>query len=237
MNKAHSAKVPGCRVMHTARSLATTRNGHCADDRPMRAENPQADSGSEREEDPLLADSRLASRCLAGEPDAWEEFYAQCHPPLLVSIEALLGPDQGDPNLVDEIAARVWYALIEHDGRRLARYRPQRGARLITYLRALAKTEVCRHLRRERRRQRRERIALRGRPPHQPAGDAQMAASLGELVPTLTAAERDFYEAHVAGCPSGAARVRVDREPMSANARQLRHRIRKKLLRFLGYQR
>jgi len=188
--------------------------------------------GNDDNHQALLADSRLAKRCLAGEPAAWEEFYTQCNWPLLLSIEVMLHPNNGDLNLVDEIAARVWYALIEKDGRLLARYDPRRGARLITFLRTVAKTEVRRHFRREGRRQRRERIALGGKPTHQSGNDAETAAQLREFLPTLTVGERGFYEHHLAGCPSGG--LKVGREPLSANARELRHRIRKKLLGFLG---
>ena len=75
----------------------------------------------------LSADAALASRCLAGDVAAWEELYAQCHEPLLVSIRVMLGPQSADASLVDEIAARVWYALVAKDGELLARYKPSRG--------------------------------------------------------------------------------------------------------------
>ena len=177
-------------------------------------------------------DRQLLGRCLAGEVNAWDELYYAFNPELLSSIEVLLGGGDSDLNLVDEIAARVWYALIENDARLLARYDPRRGARLITFLRAVAKTEVSRHFRREHRRQMRERIALRGKPLHQPADDAETAVLLAEFLPTLTTAEREFYEDHLAACPGGGPWV--DREPLSVNARQLAHRIREKLLRLLG---
>jgi len=68
---------------------------------------------------------------------------------------------------------------------------------------------------------------------HQPADNAETIASLHEFLPHLTAGEREFYEDHLAGRPVGGGDV--DREPLSANARQLAHRIREKLLPFLGY--
>ncbi len=180
-------------------------------------------------------DRELIGRCLAGEVNAWEELYCRCNPALLSSIKVLLGGGGCDLNLVDEIAARVWYALIENDGRLLARYDPRRGARLITFLRSVAKTEVCRHFCGEQCRRRCERIALCATPAHDPADDAQTAASLREFLPTLTAGERGFYEDHLAGHPAGGGVAgAVDSEPLSPNARQFRHRIREKLLRFLG---
>ena len=69
----------------------------------------------------------LAKRCLSGEVAAWEELYAQCHEPLLVSIRIMLGPQSADATLVDEIAARVWYALVANDGELLSRYKPSRA--------------------------------------------------------------------------------------------------------------
>ncbi len=75
----------------------------------------------------LQADRQLVDRCLAGEVAAWEEFYAQCHKPLGTAIRIMLGRPH-DPNLVAEIAARVWYALVAKDGELLARYSPAYGA-------------------------------------------------------------------------------------------------------------
>ena len=75
----------------------------------------------------LCADGLLAKRCLAGEVAAWEELYAQCHEPLLISIRIMLGPQSADASLVDEIAARVWYALVANDGKLLSRYKPSRA--------------------------------------------------------------------------------------------------------------
>ena len=52
-------------------------------------------------------------------PARWphgRRLYAQCHEPLLLSIRIMLGPRNTDANLVDEIAARVWYALVANDG-------------------------------------------------------------------------------------------------------------------------
>ncbi len=74
-------------------------------------------------------------RCLAGEVAAWEELYAQYHDVLLASVRCFLGQARSDHNLVDEIAARVWYALVANDGALLAKYDPKRGARIITFMR------------------------------------------------------------------------------------------------------
>ncbi|HBO46263.1 MAG TPA: hypothetical protein DD670_20525, partial [Planctomycetaceae bacterium] len=84
---------------------------------------------SEFELDAIDADGELVARCAAGEVGAWEELYDQCHVPLLRAIRCLLGQTVPDQNLIDELAARVWYALIDKDGKLLARFDKQRGAR------------------------------------------------------------------------------------------------------------
>ena len=178
----------------------------------------------------LQSDRRLADRCLAGEVAAWEEFYAQCHDPLCTAIRIMLGRPNGDPNLVDEIAARVWYALVANDGELLARYSPRRGARLITFMRALAKDEMCRHFRTELRRRERELSALRQQP--QPGGfvPAQQASGLTEFLSTLTPQEHSFCCEVLLAEPASAGDIQ--RSP--ANIWQLTHRVYKKLRRFLA---
>ena len=85
--------------------------------------------------------------------------YAQCHDPLCASIRVMLGRRGSDVDFIDEIAARVWYRLVDNDGELLSRFSPERGARLITFMCALAKDEVCRHARNEVRRRDRELVA------------------------------------------------------------------------------
>ena len=175
------------------------------------------------------ADSLLAERCLAGEVAAWEQFYAQCHEPLLVSVRIMLGPQSSDANLVDEIAARVWYALVANDGELLARYKPDRGARLITFMRALAKDEMVRYFRAEIRRRNRELTTMRERPQHRGEDAGQPVNSLAEFLGTLTRHERGFCGDYLLAEPSGAVEQKYSR----ANIWQLSHRIRCKLLQFL----
>ena len=178
----------------------------------------------------LEADRRLAERCVAGEVAAWEEYYAQCHEPLCVSIRVLLGRASSDPNLVDEIAARVWYALVANDGALLARYTPKRGARLITFMRTLARDEICRHFRSEIRRRQREVSALRERPRRHATYFGPAGSGLKEFLVTLSPREQSFCcEVLLAEPPVG------PEEPRSAaNIWQLTHRVYQKLLQFLG---
>jgi hypothetical protein len=178
----------------------------------------------------LEADHRLAERCVAGDVAAWEEYYAQCHKPLCVSIRVMLGHTLNDPNLVDEIAARVWYALVANDGALLTRYTPKRGARLTTFMRAVAKDEICRHFRTEIRRRERELSALRERPRRNATDLGPAVSGLKEFLVTLSPREQSFCcEVLLAEPPAG------PEEPRStANIWQLTHRVYQKLLQFLG---
>jgi hypothetical protein len=105
----------------------------------------------------IMADVALAKRCVAGEVAAWEQLYGQCQLRLLAAIYTMLGPQGADLTLAHEIAVRVWYALVADDGELLKRYSPKYGARLIAFMRALARDEISRHLRSERRRRERDR--------------------------------------------------------------------------------
>lgn len=185
----------------------------------------------------IAADRQLVERCLAGEVAAWEELYAQCHDSLLASVRSLLGQVNDDPNLVDEIAARVWYALVADDGELLAKYDPKREARIVTFMRAIAKDEICRFFRSERRRRRRERVASRDKPAHHLDDQAQSEASLTEFWETLSPREMGFATDHllaVAG-DRGETVATSSSEYSTANAWQLTHRIYSKFVKFFRY--
>ncbi|MHB8901515.1 MAG: RNA polymerase sigma factor, partial [Thermoguttaceae bacterium] len=111
-----------------------------------RAPSPTADKRLIRQE------KKLVDRCVRGDVGAWEELYQKHPPPLLRSIAVLLGPKGTDRNLVDELAAQVWYSLVDQDGQLLGRFCPKRGARLNTFIRAVAKDVTSRYFRAEQRR-------------------------------------------------------------------------------------
>jgi hypothetical protein len=180
--------------------------------------------------DARRADALLAKRCLAGEVAAWEEFYAQCHDPLCLSIKVLLGRTGSDASLVDEIAAKVWYALVANDGELLSRYNPRRKARLITFMRALAKDEISRHFRSEVRRRERELVALRERPQYHGAELEHSNSSLSEFLGTLTLGEREFCGEYLLA-PADEAGPQVY---SSASIWQFTRRIYRKLTKFLA---
>jgi DNA-directed RNA polymerase specialized sigma24 family protein len=185
----------------------------------------------------IAADHRLVERCLAGEVAAWEELYAKCHDTLLASVRSLLGQAHDDPNLVDEIAARVWYALVADDGELLARYDPKRGARIVTFMRAIAKDEICRFFRTERRRRHREQIALRDKPAHHSDEQAQSEAALAEFWETLSPREMGFAADHLLATAGdrGENVSTSSTEYSDANIWQLTHRIYSKFVKFFRY--
>jgi DNA-directed RNA polymerase specialized sigma24 family protein len=189
-------------------------------------------STKRRDRKGALADQRLVARCLAGEVEAWEDLYAQCHPWLCASIRVRLGRLQADPNLIDEIAARVWYSLVANDGELLARYTPARGGRLVTFLRALAKDEIGRHFRTERRRFERELATLRERPARRAANFGEPMSAMAEFLATLTPHERGFCGDYLLATPSETA-LAAESAHSPSNIWQLTRRIYKKLLEFL----
>ena len=215
----------------------------------MRKKQPQSDvregpTSAAAEKPPVLsvpdetnqagthADGLLARRCLAGEVAAWEQLYAQCHEPLLMSIRVMLGRQSSDASLVDEIAARVWYAVVANDGEMLLRYDPNRGARLATFLRGLAKHELARHFRQETRRRRRELSALRERPQYGDNNSSPPASALADFLNTLTPGERGFCNDYLLAEPAAAAEAAHS----TATVWQLSHRVYRKLLHFLDFQ-
>lgn len=169
-------------------------------------------------------------RCLNGDAGSWRRLYCQFHEPLLASIHAYLGPGQFDQSLVEEIAARVWYALVQNNCELLSRFDIQRGCRLTTFLSTLAKTQSRILLRSEKRRRIRERGACRselGFPQEEIPCEGNLSEQ--EFVSTLSAVERAFYR-DVLVMPASHIRS-VNYQPPEIS--QLRHRIKKKLARFL----
>ena len=173
-------------------------------------------------------DQQLLERCLTGDVAAWEDLYAQCHPPLLALIKGMLR--SGDTNLIDEIAARVWYALVANDGALLSRFDPTRGTRLITFMRAIARDEARRYFRTEIRRRERETVATRQRSIDAKSEDPVPHFLVEEFLTTLSSGDRSFCLQHVlaAGPQDGGS-------PASSPAgwKQTR-RLCRKLLMFLG---
>lgn len=178
----------------------------------------------------MLRDSQLVHSCLRGEPAAWSNLYQAQHDLLMASIRAFLGRFGSDANLVDEIAARVWYALVQNDFALLSRFDVNRGCRLSTFFSVLAKAEARLLLRSERRRRVREQAVSRTESGQRDADGSAVTLSEKEFVATLSPAERTFYQEVLA---SGAAE-NSSPQYSKTNLWQLRHRVRKKLENFIS---
>jgi hypothetical protein len=176
----------------------------------------------------LDSDQMLVDRCRAGEGQAWAEIHTKCHGHLVKQIRFTLGERARDANLVEEIAARVWYTLFADDGHLLGRFQPVKGSGLEKYLAAIARFEVMRHQRGEFRRRRRERETQVLRQATRNEREfIDMELDVAEFLPNLTRREREFFDSVLLGGDGDEMNV------SAPNAWQLRHRIRKKLLSFL----
>lgn len=174
-------------------------------------------------------DRDLVDRCLSGETAAWSELYRTCHPKLLAAIRLLLGSLGQDFSLVDEIAARVWYALVKDGSSLLSRYDDSRGCRLTTFVSSIAKREIKQLLRSERRRLSRERKASRSEVQAEPPLSALTADFQEQFLDKLTRSERTYFDCVLVPSAGG-----DEPSAYSADNRwQLQHRVRKKLEAFL----
>jgi DNA-directed RNA polymerase specialized sigma24 family protein len=177
----------------------------------------------------ILADRALIEACLEGQPGAWTTLYDCFHEPLLAAIRSFLRDASGDLSLIDEIAARVWYALVRSDAELLSRFDVNRGCRLITFLSVLAKSEARQYFRSERRRRTREEKVSR---PEMESEEIDLSASTlthDEFLASLSPSERMYFTT-VLTAPEGED---ASEEYSPGNTWQLRHRVRKKLNQFL----
>lgn len=197
-------------------------------------ELPDAELDTPRE-DLLAADYQLAQRCVLGEVAAWEQLHKQCNGNLLRIVGLISRMAGGDADLAEEITARVWYALVAGDGERLSRYDPARGARLITYLRAIALDEVRRHFRSERRRRNREFEFSRQRPQHYSTESDQVDVTLNEFLETLSSSEREFCREYLLDTTdSNGKSGPTEKKLTRANFWQKTHRVYERFVRFFG---
>jgi DNA-directed RNA polymerase specialized sigma24 family protein len=75
----------------------------------------------------------LVQRALTGDEYAWYLLFHDQQPRLIAKVRQLLGPRHRHDDLAEEVAARVWSAVLADDFRLLRAYDPQRG-RLGTFL-------------------------------------------------------------------------------------------------------
>jgi len=170
-------------------------------------------------------DRALVDRCMTGDPAAWSEMYSRFQETLLASIRAFLGRTVHDFHLVDEVSARVWYALVRNDFELMNRFDTARGCRFSTFLSVLAKTETRLLLRSERRRKLRELVASKP----EVASPQDNVLEDEEFLATLSPAERLFFDEVLLSTygPQNEAQY------TQHNLWQLRHRVRRKLEQFL----
>ncbi len=189
---------------------------------------PPAGRGSQNSR----SDRNLIDRCLSGDRAAWERLYDQFHAPLLLAIRIFLGRSGARHDLVDDIAAKVWFTVIDRQAQMLDRFDSDRGCRLSTFLASIAKNEVLQYFRAERRRSARETQACRGREGADNNSRwnsvSGVNAAVTEFLATLTPREREYCEGHLLAIRD------VPAEGYSNENRwQLNHRVRSKLSAFL----
>jgi DNA-directed RNA polymerase specialized sigma24 family protein len=174
---------------------------------------------------------QVIERCLQGDPAAWSLMYERFHDPLATSVRAFLGKAGHDRDLVEEVCARVWYALVRNHFELLARFDIQRGVQLVTFLTLLAKTQARLLLRSERRRRTREQVASKPE-AHPPDATSWNVLEDDDFLTTLSPAEQTFFQRVLVAGLAHEAPLAV--EPYSRQyAWQLRHRVRRKLEDFL----
>jgi DNA-directed RNA polymerase specialized sigma24 family protein len=174
-------------------------------------------------QDLIRADALLAKRCVEGDVQAWEQLYGDYHDRLIASARAMLAGKSCDPTLAEELATRVWYLLVVKDGELLLRYDASRGARLVTFLRALVRDVMGRHFRAERRRTARESVAMMESRSHHCAELDQVDVSLNEFLESLSPSEREFCGVHLLNSPEDGEGN--PRELSAANVWQKTHRV------------
>jgi len=181
---------------------------------------------------PVQRDGQLIERCLAGDVSAWSDIYREFHESLLVSIRRYLNRAGQDANLVEEIAARVWYSLIKNSFELLAKFDVSRGCRLSTYLSVVAKNETRVLFRSERRRRSREQLASKPDVSDQGLIETHQLVTDEEFLMTLSQAEKAYFLDVLVATPTD--REAAEQNYSTENNWQLRHRIRKKLEQYIS---
>lgn len=178
----------------------------------------------------VLADRALVEQCICGDVRAWSQLYQQTHDSLLATIGSFLGRAGQDRNLVEEIAARVWYAVVKDNFTLLAKFDVRRGCRISTFLSVLAKSETRMLFRSEKRRKTREQLVSRPEMDGHSNNSAAMASD-EEFLGTLSPAERAFYFDVLLATSDNGEIAKQGYSP--TNIWQLNFRVRKKLERFI----
>lgn len=173
-------------------------------------------------------ETRIIEKCLTGDGTAWQELYSRYRPSLLNSIHKKLGGKANNADLVEEIAARVWFSLVWRDYQRLRVYEKRRAG-FKTYLASLARQQIQLYYR-ERQRQSKREVPLSGS-DHRCRDDAiwPPAAAQEEFIAILSHREKQYFEQHLLANAAEAESTFLS----SANRWKLRQRILAKLKAFL----
>jgi DNA-directed RNA polymerase specialized sigma24 family protein len=162
----------------------------------------------------------LLQGCRQGDDASWRQLFAVYQESVRRRIAWLLRDHGRDRNVVDEIAAQVWYRLVV--GRLLGLYDPRRAC-FRAFLFGYIRQEVRRRYRPRRSRPIRV-IPLGGLDLADPAGDVcPLGLMLNELLSALSPRLREFTLQQVGGPAQASGRP----APSPANARQMEVRIRR----------
>lgn len=184
--------------------------------------------------DEVSRDGLLVKACLAGSQQAWTQLYCETQPRLCEAIGFMLRRVGQHNHLTDEIAARVWFALIRDSGRLLMRFDSERDCRFGVFLVGLARNEIMRYFRSERRRMRREKIGGRVRGAIASYTEAEMDRLMRDFATTLTPRERDFLQRCLKNDDTPNACEPDTLEMSDTNVWQHRSRLRRKLESFFS---
>lgn len=211
----------------TSRTIEAGRQDHTADFQDRHALG-------------IAADVTLVRQCIAGDVAAWEYLVAEYQPFLTAAVASLLRAWKTDVSAAEDVIARTWLALVDHDGELFTKYDPERGVRLRFFLLAIAKDLARRHLRTEARHSRAQGRAEKRRDWCLQEDIVLDSVLLSEFWGTLTDGEQAFFTEELT--PEGAATLGLPiptttDAPHTRNAAYcLKHRIRKKLLKFFGME-
>ncbi len=175
------------------------------------------------------ADSALWARCLAGDEAAWDEFYQARTPELRRLVGCFLAANRRDAETIEEIVARVWYALVCDEARLFRRCFIEPCVCRCRFLAGIVRNEVRRYVRCESERARHGRQFALGCAGcgESPPSSLEFGSLLNEFASTLNPKELDFLENYLLGFPCSGDCL------SDANVWQRRHRLRMKARQFL----
>jgi DNA-directed RNA polymerase specialized sigma24 family protein len=166
----------------------------------------------------------LVQRALTGDQHAWYLLFHEQQPRLIAKVRQLLGPLHRHDDLAEEVAARVWYAVLADDYHLLSVYDPNRG-RLGTFLGRRALLEMLTLLRSHANRNRHESCYRNRRTEAVVQLSLPEALIWQEIMPQLTDTERHFFQQHL---------LSRSTSPLpSPTIGQLRYGIRRKIVAYL----